>query len=313
MLVGGAAAWPLVARAQQAVPVIGLLRRTDLIREDFAGFRDGLSALGYQDGRTIRIEQRYASGNMERLRAYARELAGLDVAVFVVDGVVTVEAVMAETKTIPIVAAILSEPERLGIENLNRPRGNVTGLSNFVDILFAKRLELLKEMIPYLHRVAVLRNPVNVSPIAVRVTEQAAAALGLVLRNFDAAGREEWPAAFAAIAEYRPDALVLFGDATFASDPKELADFALARKLPTVSVQREFVAAGGLVSYCINFPNQWRRAARYVDRILKGARPGDLPIEQPTKFELVINLKTARALGLTIPPAVLIRADEVIE
>jgi ABC-type uncharacterized transport system substrate-binding protein len=313
-LLGGAAvAWPLAARAQQPVPLIAFLQRSDPIRGDFAAFQQGLRALGYEESRNIRVEQRYGGGGVERMAALARELIGLGARVFVVDGVVTVEAVRKETNSIPIVSAIISDPGRLGITNLNRPGGQVTGLSTFIDALFAKRIEALREMLPRARRIAVLRNPLNLSPVAVRVTNDAAKALGLELRNFDAPNRDVWPATFAAIAQDRPDALLQFGDATFASSPREAVSLALTHLLPGVYAEREFVEAGGLISYGIRYAEQWRRAAGYVDKILKGATPADLPVEQPTTFDLVINLKTAKALGLDIPPTLLARADEVIE
>jgi putative ABC transport system substrate-binding protein len=313
-LIGGAAAWPLAARAQQAtVPVVGFLQRSEPIRGDFAAFESGLKALGCEQGRNIRLEQRYGGADIQRMTALTRELIAMNARVLVVDGVTTVEAVRMETDSIPIVSVILSDPMRLGITNLNRPGGQVTGLSTLVDVLFAKRLEALKEMLPHARRIAVLRNPVNISPVAVRITDNAAKVLGLELHYFDASHRDVWPAIFAAIAQDRPDALLQFGDATFASSPREAASLALTHRLPSVYAEREFVEAGGLMSYGISFVDQWRRAAGYVDKILKGAAAADLPVEQPTKFELTINLKTAKALGLDVPPTMLARADEVIE
>jgi putative tryptophan/tyrosine transport system substrate-binding protein len=314
LLGGAAAAWPLAARAQQsAAPVIAFLRRTDPIRVDFASFTDGLKALGYEDGRTIRIEQRYANGNLDRLRAQANELAGMNLKLFVVDGTVTAEAVMSATRQIPIITVLVSDPARLGIMNINRPGGNVTGLSAMVDDLYAKRLELLKEIVPNARRVAVLRNPLNASPIATRVISETASKLGLSLRTFDASEVAAWPAIIAAIANDRADALLQQADATFASQPKELMALTLVQRLRGIYPEREFVDAGGLISYGIGFADQWRRAAQYVDKILQGTPAGELPIEQPTRFQLVLNLNTARTLGLDVPPTLLARADEVIE
>jgi putative ABC transport system substrate-binding protein len=314
-LLGGAAtAWAHPARTQQSVaPIIAFLRRTDPIRSDFASFTEGLKALGYEDGRTIQIEQRYAKGNLDHLRAHASELVGMNPKVFVVDGTVTAEAVRAQTRSIPIVSVLVSDPARLGIMNINRPGGNVTGLSAMVDDLYAKRLELLKEIVPKARRVAVLRNPLNASPIATRVMGESASKLNLSLRTFDASEVAEWPATIAAIANDQADALLQQADATFASRPKELVALTLAQRLPGVYPEREFVDAGGLISYGISFAEQWRRAAWYVDKILKGTPPGDLPIEQPTRFQLVVNLNTARTLGLDVPPTMLARADETIE
>jgi len=303
----------VAARAQQArTPVIGFLQHGDAIRGDFAAFQSGLRALGYEERRNIRVEQRYggADADVPRMTALARELVGMNVTVLVVDGMPTVEVARKETNSIPIVCVLLSDPMRLGITNLNRPGGQVTGLSNLTDVLFAKRLETLKEMLP---RATVLRDSRNVSPVAVRVSDDAAKALGLELGTFDATNRDVWPAVFAAVAQERPDALLQFGSASFASSPRELASLALTHRLPAVYAEREFVEAGGLMSYGINLGDQWRRAAGYVDKILKGATAAELPIEQPTKFELVINLKTAKSLGLAVPPSLLARADEVIE
>lgn len=313
-LVGTAAACPVTARAQPSgPPVIAFLRRTNPVRADFAAFADGLKALGYEDGRTIRIEQRYADGSLERLRAQASELAAKNPKLFVVDGTVTAEAVTAVTRSIPIVSVLVSDPARLGIMNINRPGGAITGLSAMVDDLYPKRLELLKELVPGARQVAVLRNPLNASPIATRVLGDAASKLGLSLRTYDASDTAAWPTTIAAIAGDRPDALLQQADATFASRPKELMALTLAQRLRGVYPEREFVDAGGLISYGISFPAQWRRAAAYVDKILKGTPAGELPIEQPTRLQLVINLATAKALGLEVPTTLLVRADEVIE
>jgi putative tryptophan/tyrosine transport system substrate-binding protein len=315
-LLGGAAAatWPLAAMAQHsAIPVVGFLQRTGRIRSDFWNFLGGLTAMGYEQGRNIRIEQRYAGGSEERLHELVGELVGMKPAVLVVDGIVTVEAVQSRTTAIPVVSVVISDPSRLGITNLNRPGGNVTGLTTLIDFLFAKRLELVKELLPHARRVAVVRNAVNVSLIAEEVTRQAAMALSVELRIFQQHTAGNWSALFAEIADERPDALLQFGDASFANRPREFVELALVRRMPVMYGERDFVTAGGLISYGVNFSEQWRRAASYVDKILKGSNPGDLPIEQPTKFELVINLKTAKSLGLEIPPTLLARADEVIE
>jgi ABC-type uncharacterized transport system substrate-binding protein len=202
LAIGSAAAWPLAARAHQsATTVIAFLRRADPIRSDFAAFIDGLKALGHEDGRTIRIEQRYANGDIDRLRAQASELARMNPKIFVVDGTVTAEAVLAVTRQIPLVTVLVSDPARLGVMNINQPGGNVTGLSAMVDDLYAKRLELLKEIVPNARRVAVLRNPLNASPIATRVMGETASKLGLTLRTFDASEIAAWPAVIAAIAK----------------------------------------------------------------------------------------------------------------
>jgi putative tryptophan/tyrosine transport system substrate-binding protein len=311
---GGAAAWPVVARGQlPAVPVIGFLQRSAPIRNDFENFRDGLKALGYVDGRTIRIEQRYADLNVDRLRELAQELVGMKVKVLVVDGSATIRTALTITKTTPIVAALIGGPTQYGIANLGRPGGNLTGLSNFADDLDAKRLELLKQLIPGARRVIVLVDRDNPNPVAMRLVEHVAKAVGVDLRPLEVGQPGSWPASFASIAAFQPDALLQFPSANFASAPKELVDVIGVHRLPAVYAEREFIDAGGLMYYGIDLSEQWRRLAGYVDKILNGAKPGELPIEQPTKFNLAINLKAAKAINLTVPTAILLRADEVIE
>jgi ABC-type uncharacterized transport system substrate-binding protein len=313
-LLAGSAAWPMAARAQQSVmPAIGFLQRSNPVRSDFTDFRDGLRALGYEEGRNIRIEQRYAGLNLDRLRDFARELVALDVKVIVIDGLVTIQTVMATTKTIPIVSAMIAGPDQFAIASLARPGGNLTGLSVLTDDLGSKRLELLKELVPNARRVAVLRDRYNVNTVLLRGIENVAKALGVGLREFEAAEPTTWPGVFDLIADYKPDAMLQLTNATFATDPARLAALAVAQRLPTVYGEREFVDAGGLMSHGISISDQWRRAAGYVDKILKGAKPGDLPIEQPTKFDVVINLKTAKAIGFTVPTLTLLRATEIIE
>ena len=314
-LLGGAAAtWPLAARAQQvSAPIVGFLQRSGPIRGDFAHFRDGLAALGYEPGRNIRIEQRYADGSDARLAELVQDFTRLNPTVLVIDGPVTFAAVQAATKTIPIVATLISDPERFGISNIAHPGGNVTGVANFHAILHAKRLELLKELLPQARRIAVLRAPPNLDLLAMRLTGEAGRALNLELRTYDAGAPGTWPALFKTMADDKCDALLQFTDGRFASRITELVILAIAHRIPAVYGEREFVDAGGLASYGISYPAQWRRAAAYVDKILKGAKAGDLPVEQATRFEFVINMKTANALGLAIPPALPLRADEVIE
>jgi len=313
-LLGGAAAWPLAARAQQsAMPVVGYLERSAPIRNDFGSFLDGLRALGYEEGRNIRIERRYGNSDDKRLRELAQELARLNPVVIVVDGPITIGMVQAATTTIPIVSAIMGDPGLLGITQLNRPGGNLTGLSTLGDVLFAKRVELLKEMLPQIRTIAVLRSPPNLKPTAMQVTSEAAKTLGLTVRIYDAGERSTWPSMFAAMVDDKCDALLQFTDAKFAALTTALVVLAVARHLPAMYGEREFVEAGGLISYGISLGDQFRRTAGYVDKIIKGAKAGDLPVEQPTKFELVINANTAKALGLNIPDKLLARADEVIE
>jgi putative tryptophan/tyrosine transport system substrate-binding protein len=295
------------------IPTVIFFQRTPPIRGDFAHFRDGLSALGYDDGRNVRIEQRYAGGNDARLHELAQSLTSLNPAVIVVDGSVAIAAVREAAPGTPIVAGIITDPERVGITNVAKPGGNLTGLSTFSDILYAKRLELLKEMIPGLRRVAVLRPSPNLSSVGMQVTQDAARSLGLELKTYDAGPPGKWAALFVTMTNDKCGALLQFVDGQFAARATELAILAAAQRLPTVYAEREFVDAGGLASYGISYSDQWRRAAGYVDRILKGIKPGDLPVEQPTRFELVINLRTAKVFGLTVPTTLLARADEVIE
>jgi putative ABC transport system substrate-binding protein len=314
-IIGNAAAgWPLAGYAQQGpLPLVVFLQRTAPIRRDFENFHSGLVALGYERGRNVQIERRYAGSNDARLRELAHEAAQLNPAVIVVDGGVTATAVQAATTTIPLVMTIMSDPERFGITNLAKPGGHVTGLSTLTDVLYAKRLELLKEIHPNIHRIAVLRPLPNVSAIGTRVTSEAARSLGLELRTYDAGTPDTWATLFAAMRNDKCDALLQFIDGRFANRTTDLVILAAAHRLPAIYAEREFVDAGGLASYGISLADQWRRAASYVDKILKGAKPGDLPVQQPTRFELVINMRTARALGLAVPPALLSRADEVIE
>ena len=320
LAVGGAAAWPLAARAQQAgkVPRIGYLSpvgRTGAVFRDEA-FQQGLRELGYVDGANIVIEYRFAEGKFDRLPALAAELVQLKVDVIV--AVVTQASLAARnaTKTIPIVMAGVSDPAGSGlIANLARPGGNVTGTSSQTSEVVGKSLEFLKEAVPGIGRVAGLWNPANAVFQAqmLKEAETAAAALKLQLKSFGARDADELDAAFAAILQERADALLVFADPFIVLHQARVVDFALKRRLPAIYGIKEYAAAGGLMTYGPNMEGQFRRAASYVDRILKGAKPADLPVEQPTQFELVINLKTAKALGITIPTTLLGRADQVIE
>jgi len=314
-LAGAAVVGPRGAWAQQSAgqPIVGFLQRSGPIRNDFGYFLEGLQALGYEDRRNIRLERRYAYGDSQKLRELADELARLKPVAIVVDGSVTIEIARDVTPTIPIVAAIITDPERFGITQLSRPAGNLTGLSTLGDALSAKRLELIKEMLPQAQNVAVLRAPPNVSATAMQVTSDAAKALGLNVQVYDAGERSEWPSMFAQMTADNCHAMLQFTDARFAAGVSNLVVLAVANRLPAVYGEREFVDAGGLASYGINFSDQWRRTAGYVDKIIKGATTRELPIEQPTRFALVVNINTARALNLSLPPALLGRADEVIE
>jgi ABC-type uncharacterized transport system substrate-binding protein len=317
-LIGGAVAvWPLAARAQATkVMRIGFLRQAGPHEKQFNAFRDGLRAAGYVEGQNIVIEQRYAAGAYERLSGLATELVRLNADVIVVDGTAAAKACKDATSTIPVVFALALDPVVDGLaSSFAQPGGNLTGLTMAVGYgLAGKRLELFKDITQGLSRVAVLRNPGNPTQIAyMRETERAASALGLEVRAFDAQGPTDLSEAFMAMADWPADGLVTLADAMLFTQRERVVEFALKSKLPGVHPEAEFVAAGGLASYGPSLPDLFRRAASYVDKILKGAKAGDLPIEQPTKFELAINLKTAQALGLTISREFQLRADEVIE
>jgi putative tryptophan/tyrosine transport system substrate-binding protein len=318
----GALSAPLAADAQPAgkAPRVGYLYAGSRSAPGAQGrldiFRQGLRDLGYVEGRNVVFEYRDAEGRYDRLPDLAADLARLKVDVIV--AVPTAAAVAAKnaSETIPIVMIGVGDPVGLGlIASLARPGGNVTGLSYSVGMgTFGKELGLLNEAVPKVRRVAILSNPANpVQPLAIRDVKVAARSLGVQLQLLEARGATEFDGAFAAMAKERVGALLAVADSMFLLHGARLADLAARSRLPAAYGYRETVEAGGLMSYGPSLPDLWRRAAGYVDKILKGAKPGDLPVEQPTKFELVINLKTAKALGLTVPPSLLARADEVIE
>ena len=321
-LLGGAAfAMPLVARAQQTGKAyrIGYLSYASsaVTAHQIEAFRQGLRELGRVEGQNIAIDYRFAEGRSDRLLDLAAELVRLKVDIIVAAaGTPTVVAAKNETGTIPIVAIAVGDPVATGlIASLARPGGNITGLSYYVGSEnVGKELELLKETLPDIGRVAVLSNPANPAHApAVENVKVAAQALGVELELLEVPGPKEIEDAFAAMAKERVGALLALSDVVFYLHRTRLADLEVKNRLPSMHGVREHVEAGGLMSYGPNPPDLWRRAAGYVDKILKGAKPSDLPVEQPTKFELVINSKTAKALGLTIPPSLLARADEVIE
>jgi putative ABC transport system substrate-binding protein len=282
----------------------------------FPAFVQGLRELGYAEGKNIVIEQRYtAAGQRERLRELAAELVRLKVDVTVVSSGSDVWAVKDATTTIPIVFAVSADPVGEGlVQSLARPGGNITGLSDLHAVLVTKRLELLKEAIPSVSRVAFLWNSASTAgPLQLKELQAAAPALGVTLLSFGVKGADDFDRAFAAMRKDRPGALVIHGDAFITNHRDHIIEFTVKSRLPAIWTVREHVEAGGLMSYGAYFLEIWRRAATYVDKILKGAKPADLPVEQPTKFELVINLKTAKQIGLTIPQSVLYRADKVIK
>jgi putative ABC transport system substrate-binding protein len=319
-LAGGLLAAPLASEAQQTAPTIakiGLLSVTTpvVLASSIEAFRQALRGLGHVEG-TFVLEVRYGDGRFERLPELARELVGLKMDVILATSDVVIAAIKRETQTIPIVMVFSTDPMGTGfVASLARPGGNVTGLSNISSELSRKRLELLREAVPGLSRVAALWNPdVRGALLDYKETEGAARLLRLELQSVEVSRAEDLDRAFSAVTKQRAQALVLPGanPVGFINRGK-IATFAQRNRLPSMYPTREYVEAGGLMSYGPSLPDLFRRAATYVDKILKGAKPADLPVEQPTKFELVLNLKTAKALGLTIPPSLLQRADQVIE
>ena len=316
-LIGGtAAAWPLAARAQSAYR-IGVLETTSaaLNAANFDALRQGLRQHGYIEGQNLVIEYRSADGRAERFPDLAAELVRLNVDLIVTRGTPAIFAAKNATKTIPVVMAASGDPLGAGVvAGLARPGGNVTGLSAFVTELQAKRLELLREMVPRINRIAALLNMSSpAEPPQWEETKVAARTLAIEPQLLDVRKPEDLGRAFETAIRQRADALVVGMNVLTQANRRPIADLATKHRLPAIYASREFVDAGGLVVLGVSYPDLYRRAATYVDKILKGAKPADLPIEQPTKFELIINLKTAKALGLEIPPTVLARADEVIE
>lgn len=309
---------PLAARAQPAGRMhrIGYLRRTAPERAHFEAFRQGLQELGYSENRNIIIEQRYAHGAAERLPGLAAELIRMNPDVIVVDGTPTASVAKAATTTIPIVFVLGVDPVAHGlVASLARPGGNLTGLTMAVGYeLAGKRLELLKETVPNLSRLAILGNPTSsVTGSFLRDAERAARALGLDFQAFEARSPEDVASAYAAMTRWRASALTTLNDAMFFSQRQRIVELAAKNRLPAIYPETEFVQAGGLMSYGPDFHYLFRRGASYVDKILKGAKPGDLPVEQPAKFELALNLTTAKKLGLNISRDFLARVDEMIQ
>jgi len=319
LLGGTAVAWPLVTRAQQAMPVIGVLhsQSPDAFRESLRGFRQGLKDAGYVEGENVAIEYRFADNQMDRLPELAAELVRLRVAVIATGGgPVPAFAAKGATATIPIVFTIGDDPVRLGlVASLARPGSNVTGISFLVTELAAKRLALLRELVPAVTRIAVLVNPAEATntEATLKDMETAALVMGLEIKRLNASSSREINAAFATLVRERPDAMFIGVDAFYTSRRVQFALQAMLHRIAVVYPIRPFVEAGGLMSYGTSLDNAYRQAGVYTGRILKGAKPADLPVERATKFELVINAETARMLGLTVPPSLLATADEVIE
>ena len=307
---------PAEAQQPKKVPRIGYLGATSASSESLRheAFRQGLREVGYIEGQNITIEYRYAEGKLDRLPALAAELVALKVDVIVTGGPQATRPAKKATATIPIVMAFDSDPVGNGfVASLARPGGNVTGLSALSPEISGKQLELLKEIVPKLSRLAVLGTstwPGNAQ--LVKETELAAGAFGVKLQYLDILDPKDIETAFRAATKARADALLVLVSGVLADHRTQIANLALKSRLPVTYYRREYVEDGGLMSYSVSYTDLDRRAATYVDKILKGAKPGDLPVEQPTKFELVINLKTAKQIGLTIPQSVLYRADKII-
>ena len=318
-LLGGAAAWPLAVRAQQAGKryMVGILSAggSSVQAALNAAFSDGLREWGWVEGKNVVFENRNAENQLERLPELAADLIRLKVDVIVAAETLAPLAAKQATATIPIVMTTAGDPLGSGlVASLARPGGNVTGMSLMVPDLGAKRLELLKELLPRLSRVAVLWNAANpYSALVYKETQAGGRTLGIDVQSLEVRGPDDFDGAFEAARRLRLDALITVEDPLTASYRKDIADFAAGQQLPSLHGIREFVAAGGLISYLANLADLSRRAAYYVDKIFKGAKPADLPVQQPTKFEMVINAQTARMLGLELPPTLIARADEVIE
>src|SRR6516165_3106002 len=319
VIAGSVAACPLAARAQQAGKVyrIGMPEMTSatLNAANVYALRAGLQQLGYFEGQNLVIEYRSADGRDDRLPGLARELLALKVDVIVTRGTPAAKAAKNATSTVPVVMAASGDPLGTGlVTSLSRPGGNITGLSAIVGELAPKRLELIREIVPGLARIAVLANTSNdaVRRDWARI-ETAARSLGVQSQLLDLRESDALGPTFDDASARRADALVVVIDAITQANQQRIVDLAMKHRLPAIYSSREFVDAGGLMSYGVSYPDLYRRAATYVDKILKGTKPADLPVVQPTKFELVINLKTAKALGIEVPPTLLARADEVIE
>ena len=307
---------PVQAQQPMKVPRIGYLSgnfpSSESVRTE--AFRQGLRELGHVEGKNVVIEYRFAEGKLDRLALLAAELVGLKAAVIVTGGTGSTRSANEATNSVPIV--MTQDPDPVGngfVASLARPGGNITGLSTLSPELSGKRLELLKEIVPKLSRVAVLGTSTNASNAqSLRETELAAGALAVKLQYLDVRGPKDIETAFRAASKERADAVLLLGGPVLASQRAQFADLAVKSRLPTIYWRSDIVEGGGLMSYAVSFTDLDRRAATYVDKILKGAKPADLPVEQPKKFEFIVNLKAAKQIGLTIPPNLLARADRVI-
>jgi putative ABC transport system substrate-binding protein len=319
-LLGGAAAWPLAARAQEKrrIPKVGVLWHAASAEEEgplFSALVEGIRALGYIDGQNIILEHRFPNEMPERFKSMAAELVSLNVDVLVSSGNNAAPYAKKATATIPVVAMFITDPVGIGlVKSLARPEGNVTGLSIFTSELIGKRLQFLKEAIPGLSRVAQLVNPLaGISRFYTELTLTAAAQLGLEVERFEARSRDELAPAFEAMARAGMQAVLTNADGLSYAQREPIGQLALKTRLPAAVWSRETLVPGTFLSYGTDSMVVCRRAAVYVDKILKGAKPSELPVEQPTKFEFLINLKTAKALDITVSPLLLTQADELIE
>jgi putative tryptophan/tyrosine transport system substrate-binding protein len=315
---GGAAAWPLSARAQQRLPLVGFLRNTSAADSAglLAAFRKGLHEAGFVEGQTVAIEYRWAESRYDRLPRLAADLVGRSVAVIMASGNASALAAKAATATIPIVFAVGEDPIQIGlVTSLNQPEGNITGSSFLVAVtLVAKRLELIRELISKPAPIAFLTNPDNPNAgLELFEVQNTAQALGQKLLVLSVRSERDITATFAGLNQQNAGALIASADALWFGMRNQIVALAARSSIPAIYVSREFTNAGGLMSYGTSLTDSHRQAGVYVGQILKGAKPHDLPVLLPTKYELVINLKTAKALGLTVPPSLLARADEVIE
>jgi putative tryptophan/tyrosine transport system substrate-binding protein len=315
VIAGSAIGWPRAARAQQA----GKVWRIGFIAHGHESFYDALferlREYGYEEGRNLIVERRYARGQAERFKEFAAEMVRLNVDVVVVVTTPAALAVMNASKTIPIVHPNAIDPLNTGlIASLAHPGGNLTGGAQLTAEVSAKRLEILKRVVPGLSRVAGLWNPGNPALVfSWRETQGAARALGVKLQSHEVQGPKDFATEFAVIAEERPDALLVVQDAVTMQQRNEIIDFAIQKRLPSMFQEKGWAVAGGLMSYGENLPSMYRRAAHFVDRIFKGAKPADLPVEQAAKFDMVLNIRTAKAIGLTFPDSIIALADETIE
>ena len=316
-LVGGAAAWPLTARAQSKIPRIGFMGNSTAALEAnlLDAFREGLRELGYEDGRNIIIEYRWADGKYDHFPVLVAELIAAKVDAIVTAGTPAALAVKNATTTVPLVMVAVGDPIGTGlVPSLARPGGNLTGLSSIAPDLEGKRLQLLREVTPALSHVAMFINSLNPFHVSsMKQARDAAQTMGIKLQLHDIRKSEDLDEAFAAIRKERPDALLILADRVFLHNRERIMDFANEQRLPNVNAYKELVEVGGLMSYGPSYEDMHKRAAIYVDKILKGAKPADLPIEQPSKFTFIVNLKAAKTLGVTVPSQLLGLADQLIE